>query len=88
MYGIRVPRNVKKAYKIDEMNGNTLWRDAIAKEMQNVSVAFDFLPKGHKLEAGFKYLPCHLIFDVKMDFTRKAWLVADGHRVSDPVHST
>ena len=87
-YGIRVPRTVKEAYELDETNNNTYWRDAIRKEMQNVSVAFDFLPANHQLDADYKYLPCHLIFDVKMDFTRKARFVADGHRVADPVHST
>ena len=30
----------------------------------------------------------HLIFDVKMDLTRKARLVADGHKTPDPVEST
>ena len=79
---------MKEAYELDEANNNTYWRDAIRKEMQNVSVAFDFLPANHQLDADYKYLPCHLIFDVKMDFTRKARFVADGHRVADPVHST
>jgi hypothetical protein len=30
----------------------------------------------------------HLIFDVKMDFTRKARLVADGHKTAKPAHCT
>ena len=33
---IEVPSSVKQAYKIDKKNGNTLWADAIKKEMENV----------------------------------------------------
>ena len=29
---------------------------------------------------GFQEIPCHVIFDVKMDFTRKARYVAGGHK--------
>ena len=28
---------------------------------------------------GFQEIRCHLIFDVKMDLTRKTWFVAVGH---------
>ena len=30
----------------------------------------------------------HLIFDVKMDFTRKASFFLDGHKTPDPIGST
>ena len=33
-YGIWVPRNVKEALEEDAKNGNTLWNDAIFKEIQ------------------------------------------------------
>ncbi len=45
-YGIEVPKTVRQAYDLDRINGNTLWADAIAKEMKNVRVAFRILPKG------------------------------------------
>ena len=32
-YGHVVPSSVKEAYDLDTNNGNTRWRDAIAKEM-------------------------------------------------------
>ena len=35
-YGIRNPKTVKEAIAIDKENGNTLWWDAICKEMTNV----------------------------------------------------
>ena len=38
--GITVPRSIEQTYKLDEENGNTLWQDAIAKEMRHVLPAF------------------------------------------------
>eukprot|EP00980_Cylindrotheca_fusiformis_P024074 scaffold11509_cov88-Cylindrotheca_fusiformis.AAC.1 len=32
-YGIEIPVSVEHAMKLDRENGNTLWRDALAKEM-------------------------------------------------------
>jgi hypothetical protein len=40
-FGIRVPRTVEEALRIDLENGNTLWEDALNKEMGNVRVPFD-----------------------------------------------
>ena len=45
-FGIEIPKTVERALQIDEENGNTYWRDAIAKEMKTVSVAFDVLDSG------------------------------------------
>jgi hypothetical protein len=33
---------------------------------------------------GFQEIKCHIIFDVKMDFTRKARFVAGGHLTDAP----
>ena len=35
-YGVRVPKFVQEALQLDEINGNTLWRDAINKEMSKI----------------------------------------------------
>jgi hypothetical protein len=87
-YGIRVPRTVAEAYALDKENGNTMWRDAIRKEMKNTEVAFKFLDDGVRPPPGYECAPLHLIFDVKMDFTRKARLVFGGHKTIDPKGST
>ena len=42
-YGIEIPRDVEHAHEIDARNGNTMWRDALKKEMYNVGVAFEIL---------------------------------------------
>ena len=35
-YGMRIPTSITEAYEIDKENGNTLWRDAIKRKMENV----------------------------------------------------
>jgi hypothetical protein len=79
---------VQHAYELDKRNGNDFWRKALAKEMGNVLIAFDILEEGEELPGNLKKLGVHLIFDVKMDLTRKARLVADGHKTPDPITST
>ena len=66
----------------------TRWRDAIIKEMKNVRVAFKLLEDSDNLPPAHEYVPCHLIFDVKMDGTFKARFVAAGCKTSDPDGST
>jgi len=87
-YGIAVPRSVKEALELDRVNQNTLWRDAIAKDMKNVRIAFDILEDGRNIEPGRTYLECYLIFDVKMDFTRKARFIANGSKTPDLLYAT
>jgi hypothetical protein len=84
-----VPKTVKEALALDRKNCNTLWADAIPKEMKEVRIAFDILPDGHSAPIGYQQIPCHMIFDVKMeDFRQKARLVAGGHRTKAPATIT
>ena len=53
-YGIEIPRDVEHAHKIDLRNGNTMWRDALKKEMYNVGVAFEILDEGAHAPHGWK----------------------------------
>ena len=53
--------------------------------MFNVGVAFRILEND---EVGYKPVTGHIIFDVKMDFTRKCRWVLDGHKCKDPEGST
>ena len=78
-FGIRIPKSVEEAKEVDNQNGNTLWWDAICKEMRNVQPAFEVV-EGTKdrLSIGYQFMKCHMIFDVKFgeNFRRKACLVA------------
>ena len=87
-YGIEVPRTVKEAKAIDEKNCNRFWQDAIDKEMKNVAVAFRILDHGEEIPHGWTESSGHIVFDVKMDFTRKARWVKDGHKTAEPENST
>ena len=84
-YEIEVPRSINHVKELDKKNGNTLWMDGLKKEMTNVSIAFDILDLGVKLPPGYTQSSGHLIWDLKMDFTRKARWVKDGHRTPDPI---
>ena len=83
-FGIEVPRNVKEALAFDEINKNTLWSDAIKKEMTALETAgvWEFHPPHFKPPKDFQFAPLQMIFDVKQeDLRRKARLVAGGHVV-------
>ena len=82
-FGIRIPRSTAEALEIDKENGNNDWYEAMMKEMNNVRIAFDTKRRGETASAGFKKIPLNMIFDIKLDFTKKARLVAGGHI---PIH--
>jgi hypothetical protein len=88
-FGIEVPWTFREAIDLDRKTGNTLWQDAIAKEMQEVCAAFQILPDGQNPPVGYQKIPCHMIFDIKMeDFRPKAHLVAGGHLTNAPATIT
>jgi len=84
-FGIKLPKSVQDAVRLDAENGNTLWQDAIAKEMKNIRVAYDILPEGKEVPIGYQHVRCHWIFSIKIeDFKRKARLVAQGNTTEAP----
>ena len=86
MYGIEVPRTWKEAVEIDRKNGNTLWQDAVRKEMKTVRPAFEVHDGEERDLVGFTKITGHIIFMVKLgeNFRRKARYVADGHKTDPP----
>jgi hypothetical protein len=56
--------------------------------MRNVEITFEFLSPDTTTPIGYKWIPLNMIFDVKMDFTWKARLVARGHRTDPPSSMT
>ena len=84
-YGIEVPRSLKEALALDAKNGNKYWSEAVGKEMGTIVVAFEILEPNARPPPGWTRSSGHLIFDVKMDFTRKARWVKDGHRTPDAI---
>jgi hypothetical protein len=86
-FGIELPKTVAEALKIDERTGTDFMRKAIEQEMKNVMPAFEFID-GDNVTKFYKKIDCHMIFDVKMNLTRKARLVAGGHQTDPPKEST
>ena len=81
-FRIRIPKSVEEAKEVGNQNRNTLWWDAICKEMRNVRLAFEvFEGTKDQLPVGYQFMKCHMIFDVKFgeNFRCKARLVAGGH---------
>ena len=86
-FGIRIPKSVEEAKKIDEQNGDTLWWDAICKEMKNVRPAFEvFEGREDDMPKDYQFMRCHMIFNIKFreNFRRKARLEAGGHMTDTP----
>lgn len=70
-YGIEIRKYVKDAKRLDKKNGNTPWMDTLAKDMTNIYVAFNILPRVECAPAGYTKASGHLVWDLKIDFTRK-----------------
>ncbi len=78
-----IPRCVKHAMELDTETGNTLWADAIKKEIDSLLRlrCFDFHVPDFKPSSEYQFAKLTMIFEVKQDGQRKARLVADGHMV-------
>ena len=87
-FGVLIPSTVEEAYEFDKRNNNTLWQDAIKKEMENNRVAFEKLDRHSPPPPGHKKIRCHMNFEVKMDLRRKARYVAGGHLTDPPTSMT
>ena len=74
--------------EIDRETGTSFWKNALIQEMGGMKPVINILDKGSSPPVGLKEIPCHIIFDVKMDFTRKARFVAGGHRTEPPLSIT
>ena len=84
---------VEEALEIDHVTKTDFWRKVINKEMARVKIAWR-IHEGHTPKqvwqgkcpelASFQEIRCHIVVDVKMDFTQKAQFVAGGHTTEAP----
>ena len=77
-FGLELPKTIKRALEIDEETGTTFWRNAIRKEMGNIEPCMKELGEGEQPLPGHQFIHTHIVFDIKIDFTRKARFVANG----------
>ena len=87
-YGIEVPTSIAHARQIDKNNQNNLWQEAVDLEVYNNSIAFQILEDREETPVGWTQTSGHWVFDVPMDFSRKARWVKDGHKTPDPEFSS
>ena len=87
-FGAKVPLTVEEALALDKQNKNTLWHDAIEKEMNNSRISVEVLDKDAFVPVGYTEIMCHLVLDIKMDLTRKSRYVAGGHLTDPPSSMT
>jgi hypothetical protein len=85
-YGFEVPKNYSDCVRIDSENKDTLWQDAVRKEMKTVRPAFEIHEGEIKDLIGYQLIDVQFVFDIKLgeDFRRKARLVALGNRTKTP----
>ena len=65
-FGIELPKTVEQDLALDAKNGNTLWADAISKEMKNIRVAFEVLPDGKSVPINHQFVQCHMVFNIQI----------------------
>jgi len=84
-FGVQIPVNASHALYLDKINNNTLWQDAINKELESIKKfkTFRILDKGEKVPDGYVKIPYHIVLDNKFDGRRKARLVAGGNHTPD-----
>ena len=90
-FGVRIPKSVQEAKELDHQNGNSLWWEAICKEMKNVRPAFEVWEKDiSQIPPGYQQIKCHMVFDVKMgeNLHQKARFVVGGHTTETPLTLT
>ena len=78
-FGTQVPMSVRHALKLDQLNANHEWRDAIARELKQINDYETFRQVTSEDDLStYTQVPYHMVFDVKFDLRRKARLVANG----------
>ena len=92
-FGIRVPKSVAQPLQIYKENLNDLCEKSIREKMSKVSMAYvaidNFTPeqvvsKQYPSLITFQEIKCHMIFDIKIYFTRKARFLEGGHMAEAP----
>ncbi len=91
-FGIRLPQTVAEALA-NHQTRTDFWQKALRKDMNKVKVAWTAADGVSPKQAqtgkessmiGYQEIQCHVMFDVKVDFTRKAWFVDGGHTADTP----
>ena len=79
-FRVQIPKHPMHALKLDRLNGNTKWRDALQLEINQLLKFETFLiyKKGQIDLENYTYVPLLMVFDVKFDGQHKCQYVANG----------
>ena len=83
-FGLEIPNSVKRALAIDRETGTKVWETALAKEIKNIWPVFEIKEPGESAPVGSTHIDLTVVFDVKMDFTRKVRICARGDQTDPP----
>ena len=77
-FGVRFTRNIAEAYKLNELNGNMLWSDAIERDVKLLRDDFECFCIGEESEITNDYqkIPLPWTFAVKIYGRHRARLCA------------
>jgi len=85
-FGVRVPRSIKEAYELDELNKDSGWADAIQKEvtiLKDTYSCFNILGEEEEVPKEYNQITLLWTFAVKYDGRKRARCVAGGHMTPD-----
>ena len=75
MFGTNIPRDIDEAISVDTKNENTLWYDALIKDIFEVEIDVKILGDHDNIPVGYTKTSQQLIWDVEMGFTCKTrWI--------------
>jgi hypothetical protein len=84
-FGVQIPTSIHHALRLDKLNGNHLWKEAIKTEMGQLHDYGTFRePTVQDDVSTYHRIPYHKVFDCKFDGRRKGRLVAGGNHTVVP----
>ena len=72
-----------KSQNLDKENNNTLQKNIITKEIHNIYIIFQILENNEPMLHSWKQTSGHMIYDLKIYFTRKTRWVLDENKCPD-----
>jgi hypothetical protein len=66
-FGIEVPKSWDECVRLDKEKDNTLWQDAVRKEINNFIISLKIINGEESVPPTYQEICCHMIFDIKME---------------------
>ena len=84
-----MPTNIEHINGLDRENNNTLWRDALEKDMTKIGIAFEVSTEVHPAPPTWSKVTVHLVLDLKWTLQLKqGWYLMDTKILTELVICT